>query len=49
MTQSSPRSHGRVFRALAAYSAHTARSYRSVWGAAPQRRHRTAEEIALHG
>ena len=39
---------GRLFRALAAYSAHTARSYRSVWGATP-RRSRTAEEIALHG
>jgi hypothetical protein len=41
--------HGRIFRALAAYSARTARSYRSVWGAGPRRTQRTAEEIALHG
>jgi hypothetical protein len=40
---------GRLFRALAAYSARTARSYRSVWGAEPRRTSRTAEEIALHG
>jgi hypothetical protein len=44
-----PAPHGRLFRALAAYSARTARSYRSVWGPAPRRTQRTAEEIALHG
>ena len=44
-----PAAHGRLFRALAAYSARTARSYRSVWGAAPRRTHRTAEEIAVNG
>ena len=27
-----PRAHGRIFRALAAYSAHTAETYVSVWG-----------------
>jgi hypothetical protein len=45
---SAARAPGRVFRALAAYSARTAASYRSVFGprATP---HRTAEEIALHG
>jgi hypothetical protein len=42
-------SHGRLFRALVAVSTHTARSYRSVWGPAPRRTQRTAEEIALHG
>ena len=27
-----PRSRGRIFRALAAYSAHTAETYVTVWG-----------------
>ena len=45
----SPTSQGRLFRALIAFSTHTARSYRSVWGPAPRSTRRTAEEIALHG
>jgi hypothetical protein len=44
-----PTSQGRLFRALVAFSTHTARSYRSVWGPAPRPAKRTAEEIALHG
>ena len=44
-----PPVRGPLFRALVAYSARTARSYRSVWGAGPRRTHRTAEEIALNG
>jgi hypothetical protein len=42
MTTSSaaPRSPGRIFRALAAYSAHTAQTYRAVWSPDTQRVHR---------
>ena len=44
-----PSRQGRLFRALIAFSTHTERSYRSVWGPAPRPSRRTAEEIALHG
>jgi len=36
-----PRSRGRIFRALAAYSAHTAETYRAVWSPDTQRVHRS--------
>jgi hypothetical protein len=32
-----PTTHGRLFRALAAFSAHTAEIYTAVWGAEAQR------------
>ena len=44
-----PTPQGRLFRALIAFSTHTARSYRSVWGPPARPTQRTAEEIALHG
>ena len=37
MTATPSRPHGRVYRALAAYSAHTAENYRAVWSAETQR------------
>ncbi len=48
MTQRSSRTPGRVFRALVAYSARTAESYRTVWGVQRAPGQRTAEDIALH-
>jgi hypothetical protein len=45
-----PRPTGRIYRTLAALSAHTVESYWTVWGPGSQRpsAHRTAEDIALH-
>ena len=48
MTKRSPRTPGRLFRALIAHSARTAESYRTVWGAQRTPGQRTAEDIALH-
>ena len=37
MPAPSSQAHGRIYRALAAFSAHTAESYRTVWSAETQR------------
>ena len=47
-TSPAPRPRGRIFRALAAFSAHTAETYVTVWGPRTQRAHQTAEDRALH-